>query len=81
VRIQVDPDRCQGHARCYGLAPTLFEVDEYGLSSVVGDGTVPPELEGAARLAIANCPEYAVTECTDDTALTDDTATTHRTGG
>ena len=62
MRIRVDPDKCQGHARCYGLAPQLFDVDEYGLSSVVGDGTVPPELEGKARLAIANCPEYAVEE-------------------
>jgi ferredoxin len=29
---------------------------------VIGDGTVPPELEDKARLAIANCPEYAVEE-------------------
>jgi len=28
----------------------------------VGDGTVPAELEDRARLAIANCPEYAVEE-------------------
>ncbi len=58
----MDPDRCQGHARCYGLAPQLFEVDEYGMATVVGDGSVPAELEGKARLAIANCPEYAVEE-------------------
>jgi ferredoxin len=31
----------------------------------VGDGTVPVELEDRARLAIANCPEYAVEEITD----------------
>jgi ferredoxin len=29
---------------------------------VIGDGTVPPELEERARLAIANCPEYAIDE-------------------
>jgi ferredoxin len=62
VRIRVDPDKCQGHARCYGLAPTLFDVDDYGLASVVGDGAVPADLEGKARLAIANCPEYAIEE-------------------
>jgi ferredoxin len=28
---------------------------------VIGDGTVPPELEDAARLAEQNCPEYAIT--------------------
>lgn len=62
MRIRVDPDKCQGHARCYGLAPQLFDVDDYGQSSVVGDGTVPAELEGKARLAIENCPEYAIEE-------------------
>ncbi len=62
MRIRVDPDKCQGHARCYGLAPTLFDVDDYGLASVVGDGAVPADLEGKARLAIANCPEYAIEE-------------------
>jgi len=58
----VDPGKCQGHARCYGLAPELFDVDDYGLATAVGDGLVPPELEGKARLAIANCPEYAIEE-------------------
>jgi ferredoxin len=62
VKIRVDPSKCTGHARCIGIAPTLFEVDDYGLSSVVGDGTVPPELRDAARLAMANCPEYAIEE-------------------
>jgi ferredoxin len=60
VRIRVDPDKCEGHARCYGLAPELFDVDDYGLSTAVGDGTVPPGLEDRARLAVANCPEFAV---------------------
>jgi ferredoxin len=35
-------------------------VDDYGQSSVVGDGTVPAELEEKAHLAIANCPESAI---------------------
>ncbi len=48
--------------RCYGLAPQLFEVDDYGLSTVVGDGTVPEDLEDKARLAVANCPEFAIEE-------------------
>ena len=60
MRIRVDPDKCTGHARCYGLAPELFDVDDYGLASVRGDGSVPAALEDKARLAIANCPEYAV---------------------
>jgi len=65
MRIRVDPDKCQGHARCYALAPDLFDVDDYGLSSVIGDGSVPAALEEKARLAMANCPEFAIVEITD----------------
>jgi ferredoxin len=65
MRVQVDSEKCQGHNRCYALAPELFDVDDYGTAIVIGDGTVPTELEEKARLAVANCPEYAIT-LTDD---------------
>jgi ferredoxin len=42
------------------LAPELFDVDDYGYATAAGDGTVPAELEGKAKLAAANCPEFAV---------------------
>ena len=61
MRVQIAADKCQGHNRCYALAPELFDVDDYGMALVVGDGTVPPELADKARLAVANCPEYAIT--------------------
>ena len=61
MKISVDEDRCQGHSRCMALAPELFEVDDYGVSSVRIDGDVPAELEDKARLAAANCPERAIT--------------------
>ena len=60
LRVAVDADLCQGHNRCYALAPELFDVDDYGTAVVIGDGTVAPELEDKARLAAANCPEYAI---------------------
>ena len=60
MRIHVDGDKCQGHNRCYSLAPELFELDDYGTSHEVGDGAVPAELEERARLAAANCPEFAI---------------------
>jgi ferredoxin len=59
VKIRIDPDRCQGHARCFALAPELFAVDDYGQGSVIVD-EVPMALEDRADLAIANCPEYAI---------------------
>ena len=61
MRVTVDSEKCQGHNRCYALAPTLFEFDDYGYASVVGDGQVPPDQEANARLAAANCPEFAIT--------------------
>ncbi len=62
MRIRIDPDRCQGHARCFAISPELFEVDEYGYSSLRVEGDVPPQLEEKARLAVANCPEFAIEE-------------------
>jgi len=60
VKIQIDPERCQGHGRCYDLAPSLFGDDEEGYGQVLGDGTVSPEQEREARLAVVNCPEHAI---------------------
>lgn len=60
MRVKVDSDRCQGHNRCYAIAPELFDVDDLGYATELGDGTVPPELEDKARLAVANCPEHAI---------------------
>jgi ferredoxin len=60
LRVRVDRERCQGHNRCYAIAPELFELDELGNAREVGDGLVPPELQQKARLAVANCPEEAI---------------------
>jgi ferredoxin len=60
VRAQISSDRCQGHGRCYDLAPDLFGEDEEGYGQVLSDGVVPPARERDARLAAANCPERAV---------------------
>ena len=60
MRVRVDPERCQGHSRCYAIAPDLFDVDDYGLSTARNDGLVPPEREAVARRAIDNCPERAI---------------------
>ena len=60
MRVQIDSEKCQGHNRCYALAPELFDVDDYGTAFVLGDGNVPSELADKARLAVANCPEMAI---------------------
>ena len=60
MKIHVDRDRCEGHGRCYALAPALVEPDDIGNGQEIGDGTVPPDQEHNARLAAVNCPERAV---------------------
>jgi ferredoxin len=60
MRVQIDASRCQGHGRCYDLAPDLFGEDEDGYGTVLADGRVPPDREDDAELAVANCPEQAI---------------------
>jgi ferredoxin len=61
VKVQIDSECCQGHGRCYDIAPGLFGEDVEGYGRVLGDGLVPAGEEREARLAAANCPERAVT--------------------
>ena len=61
MTIRVDSEKCQGHNRCYALAPELFDVDDYGYATELNDGAVPAEFEDKAELALANCPEHAIT--------------------
>jgi len=61
MRVHVDDERCEGHGRCYATAPEVFDADDLGNGHEHGDGTVAPELEKKARLAVANCPERAIT--------------------
>jgi ferredoxin len=60
MKVSVDHERCEGHGRCYSLAPELFEPDEIGNSQTKIAGKVPRNLEAKARRAEANCPERAV---------------------
>jgi len=60
MKLQIDSERCQGHGRCYDLAPALFGEDDEGYGQVLGDGEVKPDQEQAARLAVLNCPEHAI---------------------
>ena len=61
MRVTVDREKCQGHNRCYALAPDVFDVDDLGYAFVLIEGDVPVELEDGARAGVANCPEYAIT--------------------
>jgi ferredoxin len=60
VKVSIDAERCQGHGRCFSLAPALFDSDEIGNGVVIGDGSVSADLVDLARLAQSNCPEHAI---------------------
>ena len=60
MRIHVDGEKCQGHNRCYSLAPDLFDSDDEGYAVLKVTGDVPEALEDDAVLAVDNCPEFAI---------------------
>jgi ferredoxin len=60
LKVEVDSSVCQGHGRCYDIAPDLFCADDLGYASVVSDN-VPDELAEHARRAERSCPERAIT--------------------
>jgi ferredoxin len=59
MRVTVDADRCEGHARCWDICPEVFDLDDEGHAVVIVD-EVPAYLEGKARDAVRNCPERAI---------------------
>ena len=59
MRVSVDPDRCQGHARCWDICPQVFDLDDEG-HAVVKLAEVPADAEHKVRDAVRNCPERAI---------------------
>lgn len=60
MKITYNREACQGHNRCYMLAPELFDVDDEGYAILLVEGDVPAELQEKAQLTVDNCPEYAI---------------------
>ena len=59
MKIRVDQGKCEGHGRCYDLAPEVYGEDDRGHCQIKRV-TVPAELEDQARLGAENCPEDAI---------------------
>ncbi len=59
MKVVVDYDRCEGHARCMAAAPEVFEVRDDDRSYVLIEQPgeeLRPKVERAARL----CPRQAI---------------------
>ena len=61
MKVKVDEDRCRGHGMCLTLCPDVFQMTDDGYS-VADPSEVPAGLEAAAKDAIDNCPEQAISE-------------------
>ena len=60
MRIKAHPGLCEARGVCRRFAPSVYHLDADGyLDMHVVE--VPPELEQAARLGAAACPEHAIT--------------------
>jgi len=59
MRIEVDPDLCQGHAVCELEAPAVFSVPRKGKVTVL-DPAPPDSERGAVEAAVRYCPTQAL---------------------
>ena len=59
MRVSIDTDLCQGHGRCYELAPETFGDDERGYGEVLVPD-VPASAVESVEAAVRACPERAV---------------------
>ena len=53
-------DLCQGHGRCYEIAPEVFTDDDRGRGELLMVD-VPADLQDKVRQAANTCPERAIT--------------------
>jgi len=59
--VEVDRQRCEGHAQCVAAAPNTFALDDDGELTVVDGGTAIYETELVdVALAVSACPMNAL---------------------
>ena len=72
MKVHVDEDKCEGHGRCYALAPEIFDCDDDGHGEVRDEhrgtdggpfrsGDLDDAAMARAKSAVDNCPEAAIT--------------------
>ena len=59
MKVSIDLNKCSGHARCYSVDEEIFQLDESGYA-LAAEVEIPPGEEAKARLAVASCPERAI---------------------
>lgn len=60
MRVEVDPNVCEGHGQCNAVAPEVYDLDEGGYC-LIRSPEVPPDLEAEAEEGALACPVFAIT--------------------
>ncbi len=60
MKVAIDVDLCQGHGRCYEIAPEVFTDDDRGRGELLMV-EIPADLQEKVRQAANTCPERAIT--------------------
>ena len=60
MKLTVDSTACQGHGRCFAVAPEVFQLDDEGYVAVHDVTGVREEDVAAARRGVSACPERAL---------------------
>ncbi len=59
MKITADIARCEGHGLCEDVAPSVYELDDDAVVTLLHD-VLPPELEPAAEAGARVCPVAAL---------------------
>ena len=60
MKVVVDRDLCEGHARCVEAAPAVFEIDDDDEMRVIDENPGEGQRPGV-EAAVSNCPRQALT--------------------
>ncbi len=64
MKIKVNQDACIGCGACTAIAEGVFNINDDGLSEVVGE--VTEDKVDAVKEAIESCPTSAIVEVTEE---------------
>ncbi|BBX62590.1 hypothetical protein MSAS_17640 [Mycobacterium saskatchewanense] len=59
MKVIVDKDKCQGHAMCHAVAPSVYPIDDDGYVAIEA-ADVDEADRLPAMLGIETCPERAI---------------------
>jgi ferredoxin len=59
MRVRVARDKCQGHAMCNAVAPSVYPIDDDGYVDIEAAEVAEPDRAAAMR-GVETCPERAI---------------------